>query len=136
MAKSVKFKDNTYLDSSSIVHNKTKLSDILTYSTAEQKVGTWIDGKPIYRKVIQKDGIVSNNNNAVNHNISNFGTLVSARGYLFAQNQYYILPRPSAGNLSYYVELQVSSTQVKFPTGTNANFDYGLAIIEYTKTTD
>lgn len=29
MAKSIKFKDNTYLDSTSIVHKKTKLSDLL-----------------------------------------------------------------------------------------------------------
>ena len=29
MAKSIKFKNNTYLDSTSIVHKKTKLSDLL-----------------------------------------------------------------------------------------------------------
>lgn len=29
------------------------LTDLITYSTEEKKVGVWIDGKPIYRKVCQ-----------------------------------------------------------------------------------
>lgn len=32
------------------------------YSTTEQVVGTWIDGKPIYRKVINKTTAISANN--------------------------------------------------------------------------
>ena len=42
-----------YLDSESVVHKKTKLSTMLTYSTIETKIGTWIDGKTIYRKIVK-----------------------------------------------------------------------------------
>ena len=38
MAKSIKFKNDTYLDSTSIVHNKKKLSDILTLLVNEHGV--------------------------------------------------------------------------------------------------
>lgn len=51
-----------------------------TYSTSEQVVGTWIDGKTIYRKVITKtiSGIpVSDNTFA--HNVANFDDLVEMR---------------------------------------------------------
>lgn len=49
MAQSIKFKDDIYIDSSGVTHNKTSLDKILTYSTTETKIGTWIDGKPLYR---------------------------------------------------------------------------------------
>ena len=106
------------------------------YSTSEE-INTgkiWIDGKPIYRKVVEKTTVSSGSTNAVNHNISNFGELVLADGYLKAGSNYYLLSRPSAGNLNFYVELIVNSTQVQFKAGNDANFDKGVAIIEYTKT--
>lgn len=52
MSKSIKIKNNTYIDSTGIVHNKVLLSDILNYSTNEKKVGTWYDGKPVYEKLV------------------------------------------------------------------------------------
>ena len=52
MAKSVKFENDIYLDSSSVMHNKTKLSEILKISTDEKIVGTWINDKPLYEKTI------------------------------------------------------------------------------------
>lgn len=49
MSKSYKPKDGNYIDSTGIVHGRTKLSDILNYSDTEKIVGTWF-GKPLYRK--------------------------------------------------------------------------------------
>jgi len=51
MAKSILF-NNNYIDSTGIVHNKTKLSDILSFSTNERINGNWDDGKPLYKKTI------------------------------------------------------------------------------------
>ena len=34
------------------INDAINLMKIETYSTEEQKIGTWIDGKPLYRKVI------------------------------------------------------------------------------------
>lgn len=43
------------------------------YSTKEQKIGTWIDGKALYRKIIyiENFSIESNEEKRVKHNIEN-----------------------------------------------------------------
>lgn len=105
-----------------------------SYSTSETETGyTWIDGKPVYRKVVEKNNIISSSSNETAHNISNLGTIVKMDGWLYAENKYFSLSRPAAGNLSYYVDLQVSQTNVRFVTGSNASFNKGLVILEYTK---
>ena len=61
------------------------LSGMETYSTNEQVVGTWIDGKPIYRKVISYTnsstigGVGQVTNISVPHGISNLGTTINLK---------------------------------------------------------
>lgn len=50
------------------------------YSTEETVCGIWIDGKPIYRKVIEKDGFTSPNVNSDFGNIEDIDTIVDLRG--------------------------------------------------------
>lgn len=50
MAKSFKYKDNNFLDSTGIVHNQTLLSDIFNCSNDEIAIGKTQDGKTIYKK--------------------------------------------------------------------------------------
>ena len=45
----------------------TNLTNATTYSTDEIRVGTWINNKPIYRKVFNR----GNNLSSFNHNIAN-----------------------------------------------------------------
>lgn len=66
MAKSIKLKNNNYIDSTGVVHNRGLLSTLLSnildditylknrcvYSTTEVPIGKWIDGKTLYRKVL------------------------------------------------------------------------------------
>lgn len=66
MAKSIKLKNNNYIDSTGVVHNRGLLSTLLNnileditylknrcvYSTTEVPIGKWIDGKTLYRKVL------------------------------------------------------------------------------------
>ena len=52
----------------------SKTSD--NYSTDEKVVGTWIDGKPLYQKVIVTDATFFQATK-INHNISNLGDVVS-----------------------------------------------------------
>ena len=77
MSISIKFKDDAYLDSSSVAHNKELLSEFLeneksklnklsTYSTEETVVGTWEDGRPLYRKYIDIGNLASSNSKDVN----------------------------------------------------------------------
>ena len=42
------------------------------YSTEEQVVGTWIDGKPIYEKVIKQTVVINSQNTSFNIDIPKF----------------------------------------------------------------
>ena len=55
------------------------------YSTSEQAIGKWVDGRTIYRKVIT--GTTSSGNiEDVQHGITNFGTIINVYGYIHASN--------------------------------------------------
>ena len=77
---------NVVNDNDDIVTNAT------TYSTTETVVGTWIDGKPIYRKVINstKANIQSLINNLnIDTPIRFDGLADSKYGYTWAENARY-----------------------------------------------
>lgn len=48
------------------------------YSTTEQVIGTWIDGKPLYRKVIQLTTLPNNTTKTFAHSISNLEFVAKA----------------------------------------------------------
>jgi hypothetical protein len=51
------------------------------YSLDEVRVGTWIDGKPIYKKTIAPLTLGGGPNEyTINHNISNFKQLINLEG--------------------------------------------------------
>ena len=52
------------------------------YSTAETVVGTWIDGRPVYRKVLT--GTTPNGNIHVNHGITNFSRILNVYGWVLS----------------------------------------------------
>jgi hypothetical protein len=143
MAKSIKLKDNNYIDSTGIVHNREllsnvldNLSDILEYSTDEVKIGTWIDGKPIYRKVIKV--IPTNKKAEYNPNLTNLETLINVSGIVKRRQGYFNLMPCNYTNWE-IVFYDFSSTHyvVGFSDNQwNAGVEYFIAIFNYTKTTD
>lgn len=107
-----------------------------TYSTNEIKVGTWVDGKPVYRKVI--DGVTSGTSDTgyIISSINNMETLVSYTGSILDNNSVkhkigtYLNDRY---NSVLYVD---TSGNIYISHGSSmVNKSYSL-IIEYTKTTD
>lgn len=52
------------------------------YSTTEQIVGRWINGKPIYQKTIEGTFASSGTGQDINHNIANLEQAVNVMGYL------------------------------------------------------
>lgn len=111
------------------------------YSTDEKKIGTWIDGKPIYRKVITQNN--ANNISNVATNIENIikmecmvrqAPALSWRNlpWLFVQNNSF--GSPSWGGGFYY---QLSDNSINFQLGSDlGNVDKVIVTLEYTKTTD
>lgn len=140
MAKSYKVKDDNYIDSNSIVHNKTKLKDILTYSTQETKIGTWIDGKTLYRKVLVFTELASSYSIG-----SSITEIVSIKGIIQRKDVSNVymqvggrLNEPSW--LSSFGTIQTLGTQklnmYYGSSWTSTTFDKLIIILEYTKTTD
>ena len=114
------------------------------YSTEEQVIGTWIDGKPLYRKVIEMGNMTKEDYKIKAHNIQNIKyarivDVVMQRGTQSSSNFQLF----SVGN----VGGKYNDTQVGFDTYMDTSNIYvyctgdrtlfvGTAIIEYTKTTD
>lgn len=112
-----------------------------TYSTEEKRIGTWIDGKPLYRKVFTGTK-VSNSNKTIN--ISNlnvehiyfYGSITgnedeSEGSYEFPINYY----ETSTAYIRVNFHRKYSNLTIVSSNGAYFNGTFNL-IIEYTKTTD
>lgn len=116
---------------------KTYTDTLNTYSTTETRIGTWIDGKPLYRKVINAGTITASNTTI--ENIQNIDTLVSIKGSAYSSQfgQKYGIPNVHNDMSSYYINLLVSGNGVVIRYGSGfSQFNNVFAILEYTKTTD
>ena len=113
-----------------------------TYSTTEQVVGTWIDGKPIYEKTIHIDSI-SSTSFTVNHGISNLKEIVSLDGSIRGtmSNAYYYEPlNDHAGMNSGYsarvADINQTIISVQLGSGRASTVTDANITLRYTKTTD
>jgi hypothetical protein len=104
-----------------------------SYSTSEVKTkNTWIDGKPIYRKVIDLGTLPNNTTKSVNTGLTHSQIrLVSLTGACYTSDGSY---QASFGDM--YSRLSLSSNKVNITTTINFGSYTGYAILEYTKTTD
>lgn len=115
------------------------VAESLSYSTTENLTGgTWIDGKPIYRKVIPFT-IGNSSTQYVTHNVTNYETIVGFNGYVYNTAQgarsldfsYY-------GSTTWCSGISFKATQVLLEMGSAFVGQYtgasAFIIIEYTKT--
>lgn len=108
-----------------------------TYSTTEQRVGTWIDGKPIYKKTFSFT-LANAESTTVNHGISNFGLLIKFEGAAVSSSTKNVpIPR-TLTNLSYQVGLEgVTTTSFEVDVASSGPRGKKAYItLWYTKTTD
>lgn len=116
----------------------SKPNNLKICSTEEVKTGEyWIDGKPLYRKVISCGALPNSTSKLVNHNISDID---NSRMYGFAvrtsDRRTFPLPFPSADGVG-HIQLDLTSTQIQITTNNDrSSFNTSYVILEYTKTTD
>lgn len=115
------------------------------YSTEETRVGTWIDGKPLYRKVIQGNGPPALNAWAViGQPIPDIEYIAKVDAYIANTNTGTWIPLPFVvqghGTVSALYDITGTDGRV---VGLNVFSNYSgitevpiMAILEYTKTTD
>ncbi len=141
MSKSIKFSNDIYLDSSSVVHNKKKLSEILNtkdvYSNNEIKTNKiWIDGKPIYRKVITGVFTYSENTDITIETLSEVNEIIEIGGYSMANGFYWKIN--SVYKNTYWLSSFFLTTSKTLKINGSSQFTNApyKVIIEYTKTTN
>lgn len=126
----------------SVVNNNAdELTNAFKYSTTESVVGTWIDDKPIYRKVFTQ----ANTNNITNvfsnlDNVIKMDCLVREKTTIAWRNLPWLYVykdnygNPVWGGGFYYNQ---SQNTINFQVGSSiGDIDRLILIVEYTKTTD
>ena len=136
---------NTYSESETDAYSCDYVNKLETYSTTEQRVGTWIDGKPIYRKTYEIGNLPNANTLRVQSGLtaSNIN-IVKLYGTAIKSGTHETYPLPfiwgSTSGFTNYVGLFFGGTDnnsdIWIRTMTDASSYSGYVIIEYTKTTD
>lgn len=111
---------------------------IQNYSTEEQVVGTWIDGKPLYQKTVETTNIPSSGNAELTDFTRIFANLNIDT--IFKSSSYAI--RAGVSLSEYFVSADDCFSLATFPTTvwykhkSNASITKVVLTIQYTKTTD
>ena len=111
----------------------------MSYSTSEVNTGKkWIDGKPIYRKVVDCGALPNATYKYVNHNISNLEAFINISVISStASGSGTMLPYVNPNILTTQISYTYSKTQIELRTATDySSYINTYAILEYTKTTD
>ena len=113
------------------------VQDLNIYSLDEHRIGTWVDGKPLYRKCFK--GVITPGRN-VSHGIKNLESVTSLYGTFADPATGNAYPVPNARPMYPGVRdigLWFNTTVIGFEIGSDFKDDnnYSL-VIEYTKTTD
>lgn len=115
--------------------------EVADYSTSEINTGkTWIDGKPIYRKVIEYTKPDHKTSTAIPHNISNLGTIVNVYGWSYVEDTWRSITNFYSSDISTYNQClyQIDGTNILMVYSSwYGNKAYQIIfVLEYTKTTD
>lgn len=101
------------------------------YSLNEQVIGTWIDGKPLYRITVDAGRNVSINNSSwvsvINPWIENVKAIIDSSAYNFSDS--------GCSNVAAIFDYNKSTRELR-ALGQNGANNFRYANIEYTKTTD
>lgn len=107
-----------------------------SYLLNEVKIGSWIDGKPLYRRVWNLSSITSSNSNLVDISSMNIREVIKVYGMLNTNNSQHF-PMPLTDSSSNYSVVFATATVIRgravFGSG---SFSSGWVALEYTKSTD
>lgn len=108
------------------------------YSTEEQVVGEWINGKPIYEKTINTGAFPSNSEKDVAHGISNIENIITYFGFAKRNDNVFSNIPISSNVSSALIQTDCNLTNIRLITGYSAASVYidSYITLQYTKTTD
>ena len=130
---------NEYNDSQTSAYSTEYINDLNTYSTTEQRIGTWIDGKPIYRKTFTGSN-GGNSSITISSSINNIGNIIDIKAIVTDVDNNIAMKIGGYFNQSNYAFVYYSKNNntiaiiipdvYAYKSGTYS------CVIEYTKTTD
>lgn len=104
------------------------------YTTYEQRIGTWIDGKPIYRKVIALGSLPNNTYKEISTGLINTNiSLTKIYGFAYTSTRD---SQVALGDIYTRFEVRSGNNVIRVTTTANYSAYTGYAVLEYTKTTD
>lgn len=115
-----------------------QVSSLQTYSTTEINTGMkWIDGKPIYRKVVDFGSLPNNTYKDKDTGIRGVDTVINIRGYSSNRNIVLTLPNASPyDEREIQISFTLSSGVLRITTGDDrTGYTDTKVILEYTKAT-
>lgn len=118
--------------------NEVNNNDVLkgTYSTDEIVIGTWINGKPIYRRTYIKEGTFTTEVTIANYP-ENLDDVISFEGYAITDsNNWLPCPCSNSGNINLQLEVFSYNNSLRVGIGSSRILKKIIMILEYTKTTD
>ena len=137
---------NEYSTSTGLGYSANYINNLHTYSTDEQRIGAWIDGKPLYRKVVTATinhpaSTTTVETYEINHNISNADKIFIDYGTTYSKgssilNTFYNV---SQGKFTYWSRARIDTNKIYFDLYYNSysiDTENLIITILYTKTTD
>lgn len=126
--------DELELNTIEIENLSDALNNRLNYSTTEQKIGTWIDGKPIYRRVVTTTTGDTSGQWKVITSDTHVNKLINISGYMLADT---IRALPfSSPYQSVWFDINADGNVRVATQGDNFSNKTMEVCLEYTKTTD
>ena len=111
------------------------ITDSSIWYDAETKIGTWTDGKDLYRKIVTVSAYPNSTGASIPHSISNIDRIVNYWGIATSSNgQCFKLPYATDSSSNVGVQLTVDKSNIYVMTSTNRSSQSGWVVIEYTKT--
>ena len=114
-------------------------SELPAYSTSEVLTAErWIDGKPVYRKVVSMGALPNATTKSIAHGISNLDEHLGLSGVAFHANGDTRIPLPYVSTSNGTIQMHIGKTNVIVTNRIDMSVTYNksYAIIYYTKTTD
>ena len=125
------FKNSNKADKSEVTANNKH-----TFSTSEKEIGTWINGKKLYRKTIYFGALPNTTIKSVAHNVSGYSEIWvdESHSYVIStENRFFPVNYPSSSENKYAWECYTKGSTVEMKTNANRTSFSAIVTILYTK---
>ena len=115
-----------------------KKDNLVNYSLGEQRIGTWVDGKPLYRKTIYIDSLPNAGIGYYNiiDDVSILDTVFIDDSASYLRESVEILPLNHIWNTETYVMTSIYNKQLRIVTTGDKSNGHAYVTVKYTKTTN